>query len=678
MAESDNKKNNNADSSSLSGIDLDDAMLSSFMDDISEDLIEELSGQMQTFSENELNQADVINKIASSEDLMDGNSRLDDLLSAALEQELSSIDSEDIGMLDTGFINDVSVYDNEKREVVDFLEMEGLSEEDIFPDEYNPSESFKILSGIIPFAVIGVLSLFIIVLGISFIMLLGRMPSSPDTAQTPFERVVFTPPAAVPNNQNFIFLGLETEFRDEVVTLEKMIVDQTATVFYLDREFNALTTSFTLTDNVGRLYNPDLSFSGADMIRASGSIVRFEPLIGRGSRFTLTMRDRMLDETAVFQFDLERSSDFIPARHINEPIRLTGTPAGVNIALENAIFSSAGSIINFTFRWTDDISNVLINPLAGGMPSISLNSPTRTVLPTRREPVLYHFPEFQVTLGRMDFAPVDNLTSDMSISFNNLFEDIPINKAIPTTGLFTDEEDEWVHISASNNIAVLERMGRMGDNFVLVMHTLDRQGNRVESIPNATLMLTVRDGFNIPLDGSSRSGSIGTDVLFGIPNQFRNEIRTVFPANISLNLRSLLVRLSDASGSISLLAADDRLSAEADFAKTSVINAFLERLRYKSSIIPLSQVHGFSEDVLNDELLMRNYAPVHIGQYETTMFAAQIVSYAFIDSNTLICVVSETWKHERSSGIVEFNRKHQVIARRTGGNWVIVSDELVR
>ena len=679
MAESGNEKINNTDNETLNSIEFDDAELSSLMDDIPENLLEELSGQMQAFSEDEVNQTDIINKLASSEDLMGESSHLDDLLSAALEQELSSNDSFDIGSLDTGFINDVSVYDIEEREVVDFVETETIPEEDIFfEEEEKPDNSFKALSGIIPIAVIGVLSLFIIVLGISFVMLLGRLPESPPPTPTAFERVVFTPPVAVPNHQNFIFLGLETEFRDRAVTLEKIVVDQTATVFYFDREFNILDTSFTLTDNIGRLYNLDLSFPSGDMTRASGGIVRFEPLIGRGSRFTLTMRDRMLDETAVFQFDLERLSDFTPARHINQPVRLTGTPGGVNITVENAIFSSAGSIVNFTFRWSDDIANVLINPLADGLPAISLRSPTRPVLPTRRAPALYHFPEFQVTLGRMDFGPVENLTSDMSINFSNLFEDIPIGGSIPTAGLFADNEEEWVHIPAGNHTAVLERMGRMGDNFVLVMHTLDGRGNRAESIPDATLMLTLRDGLTMPLEGSSRSGTIGTDVLFGIPHQFRSEVRTVFPGNISLNLRSLLVRLDDASGSLNLLEADDVLAENVEYAKTSVINSFTDRLRYKSSIIPLSQIRGFSEEVLNDEMLMRSYAPVHIGQYETAMFAAQIVSYAFIDSNTLICVVSETWKHERRAGTVEFNRTHQVVARRIGGNWVIVSDELVR
>lgn len=682
LSESDNEKLNEPGDEKLETSDIDDdALLSSLMDDIPEELIEELSEQMQVFSENELNQSDVINKLASSEDLMGESNHLDSLLEAALEQEANADNDSEIGNLDTGFINDISVYDNEKRENADFIEMEELSEADLFaPDSEENQGVLNILSGIIPIAVIVVLVLFIIVLGMSFIMLLGRLPASPEPVQNVMDRPVFSPPEAVPNNQNFVFLGLETEFKGETIILEKMIVDQASTVFHFDKEFDILSTSFTLTDNVGRLYNRDLSFSAADMVQASGSVARFEPLIGRGSVFTLTVRDRILNETAVFEFGLERLSPFPPARYVNMPIVLEGSPIGVGVTLENAVFSSSGTIMNFTISWSDDIANILIDQEPHNLPGISLSSPTRAVLPSRRIPVLYHFPEYRTTLLRMDFAPVDNLTGEMSVRFNNLFESIPINEAIPMAGLFTNIEDEWVHVPASNFTAVLERMGRIRENYILVMHTLDRDGNVVESIPDASLMLTLRDGISVALDASSRSGSFGTDVIFNTPQHFVNEIRGVAPGNISLDLRGLLVRLNDVSSPVNLLAdAEAGLSSEADIAKTSIISSFTQRLRYKSSIIPRTQIVGFTEDILNDEMLMRNYTPVPISAYESVMYAAQIVSYALIENDTLLAVVNETWQLERrNSSVSEFNRTHRVVARNIGGNWLIVSDEIIR
>lgn len=667
----------------INASDIDESAFADFINDLSEDVIEELSEQMDAFAEIELNQDNVITKIANSEDQMGESSHLDSLLEAALEREANSSDDGEIGTLDTGFVNDISVYDNEKRDAADFAEIEELelSESELFAEEDEPKgRFFNALSGYLPIVVIVVLTIFIIVLVFAFITLLGRLPSAPEPMQTTFERVVFTPPEHVPNNQNFIFLGLETEFMGERVILEKLILDQAATVFHFNREFDILSTTFSLTDNTGRAYNRDLSFPVADIVQTTGSIARFEPLLGRGSVFTLTVRDRIFNETAVFQFGLERENPFPPARFVNSPVIFDGTPASVDVTLQNAVFSSSGTIMNFTISWADDIANITIEQSADN-PGISLSSPANTILPSRRSPALYHFPDHRTTLLRMDFGPVDNLIANMAIEFNNLFENIPLNLTIPAAGLFANMEEEWVHIPASNFTAVLERMGRIRENFILVMHTLDRNGNVVESVPDSSLMLTIQDGIEVALESTARSGSFGSDITFHAPMHFRNEIRAVPSSNIALDLRGLLVRLNQVEGQVNLLeGADARLSDAAESAKNSVISSFTQRLRYKSSIIPLVDIVGFTEDILNDEMLMRNYTPMQITAYETVMYSAQVMSYALVDNgNTLLAVVNETWQLERrGGGVSEFNRTHRVVAQNIIGNWVIITDEIIR
>jgi hypothetical protein len=336
------------------------------------------------------------------------------------------------------------------------------------------------------------------------------------------------------------------------------------------------------------------------------------------------------------------------------------------------VFDNAGSIIHYSFnstggtgelRFGDYTEHAFMQASEGIHPL-----PGMTVNPSEAR-----FEEQNTVLGVLNFAPVRRLNSNIEITLNDLFYRFNMfEREIDMSALFARRpvEEQVFHIK--DHELVLEGMAMQGNYIVLVLHGKGPDGRRVQTHIDATLTVHTGDS-TVTLTGDSRANSEGCDVLFDT-NPHRAALSGIPLSQYRLNIHAVEFKIPRFSVAIDLNETYPSPSRSMELADRHIRDAFHSRLQFKSYEVPRSAITGFSNELMNDRALMRLYTP--IGTETVPMYATHIVSGLITpDGNNYIAVVEDEWISGIGPDMIYMRNTHHVImARTTGGGWVIVSD----
>ncbi|MCL2707986.1 MAG: hypothetical protein FWF03_02595, partial [Defluviitaleaceae bacterium] len=209
-----------------------------------------------------------------------------------------------------------------------------------------------------------------------------------------------------------------------------------------------------------------------------------------------------------------------------------------------------------------------------------------------------------------------------------------------------------------------------GNLIVLVFHSENPEGERVKTVMEANLIIETDSGF-ISVPGRCLSNSEGSDVLFNISGVM-GEINGIPLTRYGVEIISLQYEIPRLTMNLDLSRAKNEPSAKKVEAELAVWEAFISRLDYKSGMIGFEEITGFTEEILNDRGLMRNYAQNN--SEGVPMGAAQIVGGVFAEGNKFLAVVDEEWVLFNKGAEEYFARTHKIIAELKSDGWVIIED----
>ncbi len=661
-------------------------------DDIPADIAESISARLNSMTASEDFQKDFARKMRTTRGMLNQETQIDKMIASALARDLSNSLDDDILDQPFEFVRDVTVYDTEVREKIDILPDDAEKaagvpqEQEVKKDNAKPLEKspvfelFDKISTKTKVIIISSMSATVLLLTISLVVLIN-IDNNNKAMQKKF---TISQPDYVSNNQNFIYLGLKTTYKEEDLVLSKMLIDRLATVFYFNSAIDTRANSFTLFDNNGKMYGMDLSFNHTADKDGGNTVLRFEPLDENVKSFTLNVMDTYTEDKAEFTFTLDGKVKQTPLIYVNKSVDLLPDVPDIAAKVENAVFASSGSSINFSLRWSNPASEARFLD-KGDSSYITLNTPTKTMRSLQSFPSQYYFEDYDMIIGRMDFDALPTLSTDLKVGIKNLFASYKPNLEgivgaenglIPALGLFANNEESKIVIPTGNYNVILECMYFNGDRYALILHTEDAfTGEVVESQLEVTLIGTTSSGMEIKLEGQSNSNEFGTDVYF-FPNQLLDMMQSMPSSSFSLDIRNILIKVENASTEVSKSIMEPKIKLDNENAISAVVAAFKDRLKMKSQEITEGELTGFAQDVLRDSVLMQNYNPEQTSESPT--YSAQVISYAAYDNSTLLAVVSEVWHGVDGEREILFNRTHKVVAKHNGLKWVVASDKIVQ
>jgi len=587
------------------------------------------------------------------------------------------------------YINDISVYDtlrNEKDEVLEEIDNElkgpgeGLSsgEENAVESNVGINKLYILLIGVISILIIS----FLIV-----IIFVSSVVAGKKAANTSGKNVL-SPAAYKTNKANYIYVSQTKSFDEQNFELSKILVDSQATLFYFSNRFNIQKYNIMLTDNQNNSYGMDLSFIQnmspitEEEDDENGTVLRFEPLNLNAKSIKLSIYNVEKGEKIDFDFDFDAPLEKTPVKYIFDQ-KTQSNSSDVNITIDNAVFSSAGSTINYTIKSSGKGFSI-VQEKGGDKSTIVLEENAETIRKNKKYPSMYTFNNGNMIVGRMDFESIKNLNSKIYISFNNLYKSYTVNRDITAGALNSSNEKKPISFDVGNYKVVLEGIGNFNDRIVLVFHGEDKNikydannpnANRVEVRLNAQLISSTASGMEVILDGTSKSAEYGTDMSFPINDSNRNLIYNLGAGNLTVRVNSVLVKTDDAKFEFDLRKAATENNKEREKAHNDVIDIFKGRLAYKSGEKIKESVDGFSEQLMKDGSALANYAPQQIT--ERAEYSSQIVSSA-LEGDKFYAVVQDAWKG--INGIKENHSydTHKIVAQKGDYFWTVIEDNIIK
>ena len=346
-------------------------------------------------------------------------------------------------------------------------------------------------------------------------------PSIPGTA--------LSMPEKGANSANYIFLKKTRTLTDETYTLTKMSADSLSTVFYFDKPIDMHKFSARLLDYKDLEYAIDLHFVMSTGY--TGSVLRFAPLNEDCGGFKLELSNPESGESVHFNYALDTTSPFAPARHLKEAIK-HDTESGIAATIYSAAFASTGSHIlfglsstdeNVTFSITDDSFAELRQTAA----NVSRLSP----------PAIYSLNGS--IFGRLDFSALRSLSGKAELKLGALTRTIRLNETLSAEMLFNNTESDQIHLSIENGryVIVLERMFYKNDTAVLVGHCKDSSGKRIKTLLDVSVTVNTSSGIIIEDLGFAKAKTEGTDILFDLTDE-KTFLKGVEPKDFSITINS--------------------------------------------------------------------------------------------------------------------------------------------
>ncbi len=597
--------------------------------------------------------------------------QLDDLLrkDKAHKQKETTVD------IKKDFVSDVQVFDN--KEDIDETDVELVPEEKIF--------------GILTFnAAIGATAgsvLFLVLLIVIVRVLNNGIQENLQRIERHSQTIA--QPMQVANNANYIYLQKLEKLGDETLVIQKMLIDRMANVFYISKKINLDNYNVSLVDDKGNLYGIDLTFVKNENLPQYGStetVLRFEPLKEGVEKFTLFIHEPQTNNSAIFNLDLEHKlTQSTPYRIAVSPVAKDSS-LSVWAELDRAIFSSQGSIVNYRLSWSDDNNTISLGSKNDrSFDNIVMQEGAKSVTPTKARANEYTFGDKNSILGRMDFEPIRSLDSVVTISFKNLYEKINYPAEIPIGDLFFASEESPLEFNVGSKKVVFERLGKVGENYVLVLHAEDEMvyavsnpekslDNRTEVILDAQLVAETISGMEVVLDGNNKASQIGTDILFNAKNAsvFMEGIPR---ANYKLRISNIYFKLHEVNVDLDLSKEQMTQSRDNERFEKFITDAYRSIILYKYGKGPKENISGFSPTLLEDSSFMSSYES---GSYSGNdgEGSVQIITLSKgIEYN--LAVVQEMWKEPGGLNKITY-RTHKIVITNNQWGWEIASDEIIK
>jgi len=527
-------------------------------------------------------------------------------------------------------------------------------------------------------------------------------------------RIPISQPVSVTNDNHFINIGRSLQVGETEFILQRITAGNTGTAFHFANTFNPDNYVFVLYDQDDVLYKQRALNLDYILLNASGSrnaVLEFSPLDRNTTRFVLHIQEITSGITENFSFVWEDRLTKPRSVYMDTPKPLfPGTDE--NFVISNAHFSNISSQITY-LRHT--------NPMDGDIifrgDAIRMHEGSRSLTPNMPEPFEVFFPEFDVTLGTLSFGPVRNLDSNIRLNFNDVFVSYPNpSDVVDIIGLFRNEPQYQQIITLGNHNLVLERMGTHGPLVILVFHAINENGNRIRAEINADLTIRTETGnIVIPGDNFFSEQAIGTDLFFDTRPYGITEVSA---ADLSITVNSVDIYSTEASLFMQMqYYGEQPADSRRQLVENAIESAFTSRLAYKAGIYGFGSITGFSQAVFNDRALMRHYTPITIGitqqldqaaldeihalmdeeqmlnhvhdddgmlliltegpQNFRTMFDVRVTAGSFINNNTFLAIVEESWVLEYLGHFYVRSNMHRATLQLQGNQWIITQNEII-
>ncbi|MCL2350193.1 MAG: hypothetical protein FWC67_01810 [Defluviitaleaceae bacterium] len=364
------------------------------------------------------------------------------------------------------------------------------------------------------------------------------------------------------NNASHSFVNLSAYVADgDRITVNRVLLDATATVFYFDGVLDLERYNFVLTDLNGRSYRQDITFAQNHerQYLLDRTVLRFEPLDAYAEGLSLEITDLTNGETITLVLMYE-SDTIMPARYVNNPSRFEDVPVhGLVVQIESGTFSAAGSTLDISIAHNFRDGDIVFSPTSS-LPPMSLGH-RGFFTPTINGVMQTASFGGGLVLGRMDFSPLRTLYGEIEIILDGMYRRYDIGESLPISPMMMIGADRAVRMDLSANHRVsLEGMLRQSYFFVMPMHGL-RLGQigtdgiraddeRVAITINASLVGTNAAGQQVRLAGRVTSGTQGADVLFDTRDDER--ILEIPSSQIRLEVESIYIRLPQMTHHIDL------------------------------------------------------------------------------------------------------------------------------
>jgi hypothetical protein len=378
------------------------------------------------------------------------------------------------------------------------------------------------------------------------------------------------------NNSNFVFFegdNVTVALGERYVTVTKAQFDSMSTAFFLRTDDTSRLT-FRLLDEKGYEYgkfdplmlHPDSLHRMFDDDRTLR--VSFEPFDTIPTRFRLYIDDDM-NNHAEFSFFVPELTA-VPRARYSTGVTAVSFPdrSFTNINLIGASFTSNLSSINISVETSSQHRYVKL-PDENLESVIRLEHKGRSIASIGNVSV-EDFPFENHTSFRADFYPLTDLTGNVSVTLSGLRMHYNISQRFTAPELIPDtrQGDFTVDriIELDNYRLILERLGRQGNLFILVSHTIDNDAlaisgpqatdtNRVHTRLGAELVFNEGTANEVRIEGVCLSGPIGMDVLFslrGFEEAKQHELVQTPLSNISIIIHSVDFMLENITVDIDL------------------------------------------------------------------------------------------------------------------------------
>ncbi len=601
---------------------------------------------------------------------------LDRLINEARGEDDEEIAEHQLSNDNHDYLSDIAVFEGDKRISEDVPAETAVKRKLIFIPR-SPADLVKMLNSlsikalVITLVVLSLLSGGLIMFSIANI---SAMNKKGDT-------VLYQPseikPAEGTNSANYMYIKRSQQLDGNNIVLLKMLSDELATVFYIDSPIDPEKYYISLRDDENNIYTLDKTFQENILNETPNTVFRFKPLPQGTKKFSLTIQNMDSGGSVSYNLELGAPIKYLPAKLIGGATPLAGDSKAF---LSGAEFSSSGSTVYFFLSSESEGESVRLSDQLDEN-SITLNESSRKVMPTKKSPDIFVFENGDI-LGRMDFEPLRNVKSTVNVSFNNLFKTLELNQDIDIAPLFSDTPEAQKTITVGDYNIVLERAGIQGDNLIVVLHAEDtplsarvnqKDIDRTEVQLDAEIIVSMVDGNAVSINGKCRSIKQGSDMIFSLSGQ-GSLVRYSPPEGFTLRIKSAMFKIDEAPIQLDLGVNGGNLPGNISSALKSVTNAFEQRLACKAGQLSISELTGFSGDVLNDSVLMNNYKP--IPDLKDSAYSVEVLAYS-INQSEMYAVLSETLHGSNEQKEIAFSRTHKIVAFWMEGGWVVVEDNLI-
>ncbi|MCL1996509.1 MAG: hypothetical protein FWG63_09910 [Defluviitaleaceae bacterium] len=297
---------------------------------------------------------------------------------------------------------------------------------------------------------------------------------------------------------NFIFVSEQRGTGSSNFFMSRMLIDHFATVFYFGNTISWENYAVQLIDDQGRQY----PLSIRHFRHAVGDRLSFEPIHTDARGVLLTIVNIHTGDEVAFPIEFYGILHRMPSFHLNT--RHSSILGESVLTVTGGRFAASGSSVFYELVYDYSgfsFENIFLNQ------GVSAHA-------------FYDHQTFDIgdnrILGRIDFEPIGTGGIDLNLMFSNTFITYSINQSMNVQGLLANIIENQIRMPIGQNTLVLERLGRFGADFILVLHGMDYEGMRQETRIDATLHVTDSTGHSVSLNANVTSGPFGTDVMFPV------------------------------------------------------------------------------------------------------------------------------------------------------------------